>query len=87
MCTCLSFFYTVSAQAPDALPRLSSRWKRKKYASISQVAGSIEAVSIGLDLTLRELQGKLKKAGHPWEVSKVFPGSAIIGKPSLMKHD
>src|SRR5688500_1437384 len=35
--------------------------------------GSIDAVTIGLDLTLRTLQAKLKQAGHPWTLAKVFP--------------
>jgi 2-keto-4-pentenoate hydratase/2-oxohepta-3-ene-1,7-dioic acid hydratase in catechol pathway len=39
----------------------------------------IEAVTLGLDLTLRELQAQLKKAGHPWEMAKAFPRSALIG--------
>jgi len=43
------------------------------------VAGSIAAVSLGLDLTLRDLQKQLKQDGHPWEIGKCFPGSAIIG--------
>lgn len=40
---------------------------------------AIGEVTLGLDMTLRETQAKLKKAGHPWEVGKVFPGAAIVG--------
>jgi 2-keto-4-pentenoate hydratase/2-oxohepta-3-ene-1,7-dioic acid hydratase in catechol pathway len=41
--------------------------------------GRFDAMTLGLDLTLRDLQATLKKAGHPWEVSKVFCGSAVLG--------
>lgn len=37
------------------------------------------AFTLGLDLTRRELQNRLKKDGHPWEIAKVFKHSAILG--------
>ena len=35
--------------------------------------------TFGLDLTLRDVQSRLKKAGQPWEKAKVFKNSAIRG--------
>lgn len=40
----------------------------------------IAAVAIGLDLTKRSLQSKLKKQGLPWERSKAFDGSALFSE-------
>ncbi len=39
---------------------------------------NIIGVGLGLDLTLRDLQKKLKEKGHPWEISKTFKNSAIV---------
>lgn len=44
-----------------------------------RAGGVIEAVSLGLDLTLRDLQTEMKRKGLPWEAAKVFSGSAILG--------
>jgi len=33
---------------------------------------------VALDLTLRDIQGKMKKAGQPWEKAKAFDNSCPI---------
>ena len=40
--------------------------------------GQFTAVALGLDLTKREVQGKLKAKGLPWERAKAFDGSAVF---------
>lgn len=44
------------------------------------IGGELRAVALGLDLTLRDLQKKLKTAGHPWERAKAFDGSAYFSE-------
>ncbi|ENW94776.1 fumarylacetoacetate hydrolase family protein [Acinetobacter dispersus] len=39
---------------------------------------AIGAVTLGLDLTLRDLQGDLKSKGEPWERAKAFDGACIL---------
>jgi len=39
-----------------------------------------DQVGLGIDFTARDLQSELKKNGLPWEKSKAFDGSALIGK-------
>lgn len=36
---------------------------------------AIAGVGLAIDLTLRDIQGQLKRAGQPWERSKAFDGS------------
>lgn len=42
--------------------------------------GRLAAVGVGLDLTKRELQGRLKQKGLPWERAKAFDGSAVFSR-------
>lgn len=44
----------------------------------SEAAKAIAGVGLGLDLTLRDLQSKLKEKGHPWEKAKAFDGSCPL---------
>ena len=39
-----------------------------------------DEISLGIDFTARDLQQKLKLKGLPWEKSKAFDFSALIGK-------
>jgi 2-keto-4-pentenoate hydratase/2-oxohepta-3-ene-1,7-dioic acid hydratase in catechol pathway len=39
-----------------------------------------DKIGLGIDFTARDLQSELKKNGLPWEKSKAFDGSALIGK-------
>lgn len=36
-------------------------------------------IGLGIDFTARDLQRRLKAEGKPWELSKAFDGSAVIG--------
>lgn len=38
-----------------------------------------DAITVGIDFTARELQKKLREESQPWEISKGFDGSAVIG--------
>lgn len=49
-----------------------------KNASESECRAAIAGVTLGLDLTLRDVQNVLKKNGHPWEVAKAFDGAAPL---------
>ena len=49
-------------------------------ASIDEVKDAISAVTLGLDLTLRDLQTKLKDKAQPWERAKCFIGSCVLGE-------
>lgn len=50
-----------------------------RVAREEEALSSVSAVTVGLDLTLRDVQADLKKKGLPWEIAKAFDQSAPIG--------
>ena len=44
----------------------------------------LDAMTVGLDFTARDLQTELKNKGLPWERAKGFDGSAVLGTWSPM---
>lgn len=43
-----------------------------------EVRDALSGVGVALDLTLRDVQNKLKEKGHPWEVAKAFDGACPL---------
>lgn len=39
-----------------------------------------DEVTVGIDITARDIQGRNAKAGMPWELSKCFDGAAPVGE-------
>ena len=77
-------------QHPFVIPEFSSdiHHEIELIVKISKVGKYIEPkfahkyyeeISVGIDFTARDLQQKLKDKGLPWEKSKAFDGSAVIG--------
>lgn len=47
--------------------------------SPKEAADCVDAVTLGLDMTARDLQAQLKKNGHPWEMGKCFKDATLLG--------
>jgi acylpyruvate hydrolase len=45
-----------------------------------------DQISLGIDFTARDVQTKLKEKGLPWELSKAFDSSAVIGSMQAYKQ-
>ncbi|MFD1438017.1 fumarylacetoacetate hydrolase family protein [Acinetobacter terrae] len=50
----------------------------KAETDLAKALKAVGAVTLGLDLTLRDLQDDLKKKGQPWERAKAFDGSCVL---------
>ncbi len=49
---------------------IAQRWAHRYY----------DQVTVGIDFTARDLQQRLRSQGLPWELSKGFDGSAVVGE-------
>ena len=49
---------------------IAQRWAHRYY----------DQVTVGIDFTARDLQRRLRNEGLPWEISKGFDGSAVVGE-------
>ena len=52
----------------------------KAYEPGIKLEDLIDKVSIGVDLTLRDVQDELKKKSYPWLLAKGFPNSAVLSE-------
>jgi 2-keto-4-pentenoate hydratase/2-oxohepta-3-ene-1,7-dioic acid hydratase in catechol pathway len=50
----------------------------KAYEAGMKAEEAIDAIGLGIDFTLRDVQSELKKKGHPWLLAKGFRNSAVI---------
>lgn len=60
--------------------RIGAPLKAASIEEIKAMPKAIDAVTLGLDLTLRDLQSELKVKGHPWERAKCFDGSCVLAQ-------
>lgn len=53
--------------------------KGGKDISVEEAPNHIYGYAVGLDMTRRDLQIKMREAGRPWEIGKAFDYSAPVG--------
>lgn len=97
---CVVFMKPVSAIVPEGEPILLPRGKGSIHHEaelvvlltgggrdipVEEALDYVAGLTLGLDLTLRDLQTQLKNKGKPWELAKAFDGAAPLGdfKPYL----
>ncbi|MBI1936876.1 MAG: fumarylacetoacetate hydrolase family protein [Ignavibacteriales bacterium] len=56
-----------------------------KNATDEEAEKAIHGYTIGLDMTLRDLQNEFRKKGDPWTLAKCFDTAAVLGEVVLKK--
>ncbi|HIX62047.1 MAG TPA: fumarylacetoacetate hydrolase family protein [Candidatus Halomonas stercoripullorum] len=52
--------------------------ERLTHATADEAERAVVGIGLAFDLTLRELQTRLKEKGHPWEIAKAFDGACPL---------
>jgi 2-keto-4-pentenoate hydratase/2-oxohepta-3-ene-1,7-dioic acid hydratase in catechol pathway len=58
-----------------------------KYIPVEKAREYYDSIGLGLDITARDLQQKLKEKGLPWEKAKAFDFSAVVSKEFIPLDD
>ncbi len=53
--------------------------KNGRYITKANALSYIDAVTVGIDFTARDIQSELKQKGLPWEIAKAWDHSAVVG--------
>ncbi|MDR3308642.1 MAG: fumarylacetoacetate hydrolase family protein [Tannerella sp.] len=83
-------FANVMLTSPPSFPNLKSEIHHEVeiVVKISRLGKNIaeqfayryyDEITAGIDFTARDLQRRLRSQGLPWELSKAFDGSAVVG--------
>ena len=54
--------------------------KTAKNISAANALSCVDAITVGIDFTARDVQAGLKSKGLPWEKAKAWDNSAIVGE-------
>ena len=61
--------------------------KNGRHVEPQFALGYVEAITVGLDLTARDLQDQLRAKGHSWEIAKAFDHSAPLATEWFAPED
>jgi len=54
--------------------------KEGKHIAEEFASRYYDQITVGIDITARDVQKRMKEKGLPWEISKAFDGSAPVGE-------
>ena len=70
----------VAFEKPFAIPAAHGSCHHELEIALLMGEKGIVGVGLALDLTLRDLQDRLKGKGHPWEKAKAFDGACPLSE-------